>query len=121
MLLGSSARRAFGTTAFISCSNCSLLMVVAHSFDDVAPTPPGGAPQTFLMVMTAASAGTVAGAASGLGAAASVLEVDCAGFAGFIGGGAAGLGACCASTASDDNTTIAKSCWNFCWNTGSLR
>src|SRR2546423_5784769 len=119
MLLGSSARRALGTTAFINCSNCSLLMVVAHSLDEVEPTSPVGPLHMFLMVITGASADTAAAAASGLGAAASVLEVDCSGLAGFIGGGAAGLGACCARAAIDDKQTIATSWWNFCRNTGS--
>src|SRR5438874_11555995 len=109
MLLGISVRRAFGTTALMSCSNSSLLIVVAHSWEEVDPTSTCGPPHIFLMVITGASAGTVAAAASGLGAAVSVLEVDCSGLAGFSGGGAAGLAGSCANPTRDHNKMIAES------------
>src|SRR5437899_9793634 len=109
MLLGISVRRAFGTTALMSCSNCSLLIVVAHSWEEVDPTSTCGPPHIFLMVMTGALAGTAAAAASGFGAGVSGLGAAGAGAVDFIGGGAAGLAGSCANPSRDHNKKIAES------------
>src|SRR5438552_17510613 len=109
MLLGISVRRAFGTTALMSCSNSSLLVMVAHSWEEVAPTSTCGPPHIFLMVMTGAPAGTAAAAASGFGAGVSGLGAAASGAVDFIGGGAAGLAGSCANPTRDDNKMIAKS------------
>src|SRR5207237_2730612 len=114
MWLGTSVVRAFGTIALMSCSNCSLLIVVAHPWEEVDPTSTCGPPHIFLMVMTGALAGTAAAAASGFAAGVSGLGAAGSGAVDFIGGGAAGLVGSCANPTRDHNKMIAESCENLC-------